>query len=257
MTNPAAIVKKNAGLFVLGAVVFVATALAAAPATFIPLFADFERSNISYSGVSGTIWNGSFRKLAVSGAPVGDVHFRLSPLSLLTLSPHLDLRSEGGALRGAGAVLFGFGRASVSNADIDIDLGPFAKRGILGEPVTGAARMKIDRIAVSKSGCKAAQAELWTDVLNGPAKKFRGPDMPMEGDIRCDGPDMVIALAGENGNGSAEIEIRIRPDMTYELAATARPAQEDVASALLFFGFEENGDELIYGSAGVLRGAGS
>lgn len=249
---------RNGFLIAIGAAAFTATCAMAAPASFMSLALDNSRSNIAYRTVEGTIWNGKFTGLSVDGALAGDVEYTLSALSLLTLSPQFHLKSAGGAVRGVGVVRFGGGaRIAITGADFDIDLGPFARQGVLGMPVQGEAQIKLDNVRIAKSGCRRAEGEIWTNVLEAPAKQYRMEGFPMSGDVKCDGADLVIALSGGGATGDAEMAIRVSPDLTYHITATARPTKEDVASALRYFGFEDSDGELVYGSAGVLRGAGT
>lgn len=248
----------NILLAAIGAAAFFIALIAAAPASIAPAVLGPDGQNLSYANIEGTIWRGKISSASASGVAIGDISYRLAPLSLAALSPGLRVTTNGGAVRGEGRVAAGPGRKlTISDAEFDIDLGPFARRGILGEPVDGIARISVRRILLTRAGCREADAAIWTNVLNGPAKRFQGSSFPMAGDIQCAGNNLVIALAGESGDGAAELEIRLAPDLTYEWAVTVRPMEDSVASALKVFGFEDADGSLVYGSAGVLRGVGS
>lgn len=251
-------VKANALLIALGAAVFVATLVAQAPASIIPALINLEGRGVGFTSVDGTIWRGRIENLTYKNAPIGDVDYRFSPLSILFLSPRLEVSSTGGAVRGKAAVRVGLGRRlEIDNTALDIDVAPFADRGIMGRPVQGVAQITVARIAISASGCRAADARLWTDVLDEPVQRFRGADFPMTGNVRCDGDDLIASMAGQNVDGLAQMTLRVRPNFSYELTARAEVAEEELASALRFFGFEEDGDALVYGSVGMLRGVGT
>lgn len=249
--------KANALFISLGAAVFVATLVAQAPASIIPAAVNLENRGVGFTNVEGTIWNGRIENLTVRNTPVGDVSYRLSALSLLFLSPKVEILSTGGAVRGKATVSVGLGRKlNIADTALDIDLGPFAQRGIMGRPVQGVAQITISEIAVNASGCQAADARLWTDVLNEPAQRFRGADFPMAGEVRCEGDHLVASMVGQNVDGWAEMALRVRPNFSYELSARAEVAHEELITALRFFGFEDEGDALVYGSTGVFRGVG-
>ena len=251
-------IRKNGHLIAIGVAAFVCTLVALAPASVIPALANMESRGVAFSNVEGTIWKGRIDNLTARGVLIGDVDFELSPLSLLALSPRIGASIRGGAVRGNASVTASVTRRlQISDTVLDIDLGPFAQRGILGSPVVGRAEVTVAEIVVTPAGCARSEASLWTDVLNAPARRFRGTDFPMMGDVRCDGADLIAFMSGESADGSAELELRVRPDFSYELAARARVADENLASALKVFGFEDQGGALIYGSAGVLRGVGS
>lgn len=250
--------KSNVLLIALGAVAFAATIVALMPASAVSSLMNVESRGLAYSNIQGTIWKGRIESLTARGVLIGDVDYELSALSLLSLSPKVDASMRGGAVRGDASVKANLARRiEISNTVLDIDLGPFAQQGILGSPVVGRAEVTVSGIVITPAGCVRSDAGLWTDVLNAPARRFRGTDFPMAGAVRCDGADLVAGMAGESADGSAELELRVRPDFSYELAARARLADPNLASALRVFGFEDEGGSLIYGSAGVLRGVGS
>ena len=258
MTSVLRHIKANAPLIALGAAVFAATLVAQAPASIIPALINVEERGVGFTSVDGTLWRGRIENLTYRNAPIGDVSYRLSPLSLLFLSPRLEATSTGGAVRGKASVRVGLGRRlEIEDTALDIDLGPFAERGIMGRPVEGVAQITVAKIAVSAAGCRAADARLWTDVLDEPVQRFRGADFPMTGNVRCDGDDLIASMAGRNADGLAQMTLRVRPNFSYELTARAEVAEEELASALRFFGFEDENGALVYGSAGMLRGVGT
>lgn len=258
MNSVFAHMKANALLIALGATAFVLTLIAQAPASLIPVLINLESRGVGFTDINGTVWNGRIENLTYRNTPIGDVRFNLSALSLLALSPQLEVSSTGGAVRGKASVRAGLGRRlEVSDTAFDIDLGPFAPKGIMGRPVQGVAQITIVKISLSSAGCQVADARLWTDVLDEPSQRFRGTDFPMAGTVRCEGDDLIASMAGQNADGLAEMALRVRPNFSYELTARAKVAEEEVNSALKFFGFEDEGDALVYGSAGVLRGVGT
>lgn len=258
MKSAASILKRHGVLAALGVTTFIATCVAAAPASLLTAVASQARADISYHSIEGTIWRGKISKLTGGGALIGDIEFRISPFSLLSLSPRAQVKSANGAVRGEGVIAIGTGkRIAVSDADFEIDLGPFAQRGVLGMPVKGEARVRIADVRLSQRGCLRAEGDVWTNVLEAPARQYQTSGFPLSGAVSCDGDDFVLALAGEGGDGAAEMAIRLTPDFTYELTASVLPAEDNVATTLRFFGFEDNDGALIYGSAGVLRGVGS
>ena len=251
-------IRRNGFLIALGAAAFFACLVAAAPASIVPALINLDHRQVAYSSVEGSVWDGEIRNLTVSGVAIGDVTYRFSPVSLLSLAPRIDVAVRDGAVRGKGVMRVGFGpRVELADTAVDIDLAPFARRGIMGAPVEGMAQVSVSRLVLTRAGCQEAEARLWTDVLDAPVRRFRGADFPMAGAARCSGDDLVAVLSGDNADGSVELELRVRPDLSYELAATARLEEEELASALKVFGFEDSNGALVYGSAGVLRGVGS
>lgn len=259
MTEKQLLLQRTKLLLAVAALVFVSTLIMTAPASFLSLFVDFEKNRISYSDIQGRVWKGEIKDASVAGAPLGDVAFQISPLSLLRFSPVVSLSATDGAIEGAGRISARPGQAlTLRDVSADIQLAAVAPRGVFGEPAFGLAKVQIERVSLTRNeGCIAADGTLWTDVLDAPAKRFDLPALPMSGGFTCDEGDLVINLAGDNNRAGAEIVVRIDRTFAYEISATARPAEESVASALRIFGFEDEGGVLVYGSTGVFRGAGS
>lgn len=250
--------RKNLVPVLIGVLAFLAALIALAPASILMRMAAAKLPAFSSTGAAGTVWRGALRDVSANGVYYGDIAYRVDPLSLLSAFPKIRLSARGGAVDGAGVIRVGLhGRVVVADAELAADLAPFAQRGIMGEPVSGAARLTIAALDLSPRGCRRAMGEVWTDVLSGPARRFDGAGFDMRGDIACDGDDFVAALAGAGEEGAAQLSLRVRPDLTYVIDAEARPVQDQVAVALRFFGFEDQGGALVYGSAGVLTGAGS
>ncbi|MEM9495947.1 MAG: type II secretion system protein N [Pseudomonadota bacterium] len=246
-------------LGVIGAAVFVATLIASAPASLIAPALASSGGRVHYAGIEGTIWRGRILGAQVEHVSLGDVAFRLSPLSLVTLSPRATVDLAGGAVVGDADVAVGFGRrVHVRDAKLAFDLARLARRGILGEAVTGRADLTVRDLMFGADGCVRADADIWTDVLSAQARRYgQGDEFPMVGAAACDGARLALSMNGEGDAGAAALEISVAPDYTYEISATAQPVGDDIVAALLYFGFENDNGALIYGSTGVLSGAGS
>ncbi len=258
MASETATSKSLTAPILLGALIFLATVVASIPASAVSIAANKRGGALSYAAARGTIWNGEFRSASAAGVPLGDVKFQLSPLSLLRFSPKATL-SMNGAVSGEGAIAVGPGaRLALRNVKADIDLGAAAPRGLLGEPAAGRARLDIERLDLSRAkGCVQAAGDLWTDALDAPAKRYDLPSLPLSGGVACDDGKLVIALSGENARTAASIRLVLDRNLTYEATATARPSEESVASALRYYGFEDDNGAMTYGTVGVLTGAGS
>ncbi|MEX6634223.1 type II secretion system protein N [Hyphococcus lacteus] len=241
------------------AIVFFVSMAALLPASVVALFINFDSQNISYSGTKGTVWAGTLEGLNTSGASLGDVSYKLSPLSILGLSPKFDITARNGTIVGEGKVAFSISQTiTVTDLIADFDLGALAPQGVLGAPTQGIARIEATKISLApKRGCIAANGTIWTNVLNAPARRYNMPALPMSGDVKCDGEILVVTLMGENPRAGANMELRVDRSLSYELSATASSSENDINTALRVLGFEDANGELVYGSAGIFRSAGS
>lgn len=250
--------RRFAGLAVAGGVVAVATLAASAPASLMAPMLASSAANISFAKIEGTIWRGEIGRLTVNGTKVGDVSFRIDPLSVVALSPRLALRSQGGAINGKAMVTLKPGGVQVDDLVADIQVAGVAPRGLLGEPAIGVARINAQILSFSRTqGCRAANGDVWTDVLDAPARRYGLAALPLSGPVACDGEDLTIKLTGANPDAEVDVSLRLDARFSYEFSAKVGLAQRDMAPAFRLFGFEDEGDRLIYGSTGVLRSAGS
>ncbi|WDI31241.1 type II secretion system protein N [Hyphococcus flavus] len=243
----------------LGVLSFLVTVLSQIPASVFAMFVDEDRTGLAYSNVTGTIWNGAIERLSINGVLIGQVNFKMSPISIAMLSPRVRLSARDGAVLGKGAVSVGFGsRVSFSDVHAQIDLNAVAPTGILGRPAQGIAEVSIDRLTFSqRHGCQNAQGSVWTNVLNAPARRYELPDLPLSGDMQCEEQALLVAVSGNNDRAGVDLLVRVQPDLTYEVSAVARPSEAELASALRLFGFEGDADTMTYGAAGVFKGPGT
>jgi len=101
--------ERNLGRFTTGLVLaafFIVVIIVKAPASVLGRALPAER--LQTEGFSGSLWRGSLRNvlLALDGQylALGEAHWRLHPLSLLTLSPALTLNTQWGRQRIEGVV---------------------------------------------------------------------------------------------------------------------------------------------------------
>ena len=79
-------------------VLFLACVIAAAPARLLELL--LPTDTVIMRGYTGTLWRGAASRCLVAAGPgyihLGEVHWSLAPLSLLSLSPSVDIESSWG-----------------------------------------------------------------------------------------------------------------------------------------------------------------
>ncbi|WP_425408609.1 type II secretion system protein N [Hyphococcus sp.] len=251
--------KNQCWLGALGLLSFFITACVVAPASMLAKLVDVENRNVAFAAIEGTLWRGSIANLSINNISLGNVDFQLAPLSLLTLSPRITLNAEGGDVFGSGVISYApSAKYFASNVNAQINLGATATSGVLGQPVEGSAELFVEQYVFTESkGCIKAAGAVWTDVLNAPSKRYDLPELPLSGELHCEEGATIIKLSGENVRAGTDVLVRIFPNLTYEVTAKATPSEAEVASALRYFGFEDQNGALIYGAAGVFKGPGS
>lgn len=238
--------------------VFALVLIAQLPATIATSLIARVDPRFTYGEASGTLWRGNIADAGFNGISLGDIEYKVSPLSLLTLGVAAETSLSGGAITGDGNFRISMAQQlSIRDASFDVDLARVANKGLLGEPVRGGARISASSFHYSRAGCKNGQGKVWTNAINGTVARFNGAAMPLAGPIGCDEGNLQIALSGSSADGTADVKISVRPDFTYEVTATVKPLRDDVSSALILIGFEAQNGTLTYGSAGALKGPGS
>ncbi|MEM8936326.1 MAG: type II secretion system protein N [Pseudomonadota bacterium] len=238
---------------------FLVTAIANAPASLLSPILERGDPLITYERLDGTVWAGELKHLWVEDQYFGTINFRLSPLKLVLGRFEARVRAEGGVGTGEGNIGVGaLGQTfRVSDARVVFDLSAVRNYTMFGIPYQGEVRASIKRFVVSREGCRIARSEVWTDMLNAPAIEFLGNALPLEGAAACDGADVALSLTGENASGTAQITIKVTPQLSYEFVAAIDPVEQDLEAQLPLVGFEARGAQFVYDAYGELKGMGS
>lgn len=250
--------KSATPLILLGAAAFVTTILTNLPASLVPMLAGFDRLGVGWRKAEGSLWRGRIEGVVYRGAPLGEVSFRVRPLSLLTGTLAANLFFRGGALEGQTRAAAGLGgRLAFEDADLVFNLAAARRYLFLGAPLEGSARVVLDELVLMRGGCRAAAGEISTDVLARRARRMGGQGFMLAGTASCENREIVLALSGRGAEGEAALTMRVRPDYTYALEAAVEPAREDLGQALETFGFARKDGVLTYGSTGAILTAGT
>ncbi len=242
-------------LLIVFTAVFTVALIASLPASMIGLA--LGGTGVSYQKIEGTIWRGVVRNAGAQGIYIGDIDYRINPLRLLTGAAGAKLQFNGGAVDGDLNVTAGLGGLSVANSELTAQLSVIKRYRLMGAPFSGRAVVSMDRLRLTKNGCRRGEGALWTDALNAPAKQFDRSGVELQGPVRCEDNDLVLALAGVSDDGNLDILIRIKPDLRYDMTVTVAGAAPETRDTLKAFGFEEANGALVLGSIGVLQGVGS
>jgi hypothetical protein len=236
---------------------FIAAALAFAPASVGSWLIKRSSPLTEIAGAEGTLWKGRLTGVTHGGVLIGDVDYRLAALPLLIGKAEIDVTSAGGALLGRGRVSLSPGGADFRDVDAAFNLGAIRQYTFFGVRYQGEARLKADRLKLSRKVCLAEAATVSTSAFEALTQRWSAEPFPLEGAIACEAGAMIATLDGASADGKASIGLTVRPDYTYAVRIAAEPKRQDVSQALQFFGFENKGDRLSYEAAGVLKGLSS
>ena len=118
-------------------------------------------------GVQGTLWRGqATRVLVASGSGylhLGEIEWRLRPLSLLLFSPQLDLDSRWGLQRFTGSVFLGAGDViELENVDALLDAGLLREYAPL--ELVGSVSVQLQQLTIEAGMTRAGAGRLvWQD----------------------------------------------------------------------------------------------
>jgi hypothetical protein len=246
-------------MLLVGAAAFFVTGLVFAPASLIKLALENLGVPVAYERVDGTLWHGRIKHFTVGDQFHGDATFAVKPLHLLMGRLVANIAVKGEAGEGGGRVAMGImGRSlRVDNAEIVFDLKSIGQYTFFGLPYQGELRASVSRMAWDKSGCRIAEAEIWTNFLDAPLRQFVGEGMDLTGAAKCDGEKLKISLNGANSEGAIDVDVALSADLTYELLALVEAKDKALENNLMGLGFEDNGSRLVYDAIGAIKGLGS
>jgi len=115
------------------------------------------------TGVQGSVWRGTAKgaqlDLKHSTLGLGELHWRLSPWSLLLLSPCMDIEANNGGQLISGKVCRGIaGTTRLSNINIEAPITPLSE--YIGMPVSGFGSLQIAEARLDGSSVEKLDARL-------------------------------------------------------------------------------------------------
>lgn len=246
-------------LLLVGVLTFIVGGFALAPASLMAPALSGAAAPIDYERLEGRLWDGKIVRLNVGEHFLGDVTFSVSPFQAITGRLRAHVVASGGDGAGSGVISYGlFGRSlRIADAEIAFDLASVRRYSIFGLPYQGDLRASVGEIVWTSKGCRIAEAEVWTDLLDASSRQLVGEGMELAGSAACDGERLALMLRGENSEGRTQVALSLAPDLTYQLAASVAPRRPELQENLKRLGFEDNGDALVYDAIGAIKGLGS
>lgn len=243
----------------IGITLFVVFSLARLPLSLVLSLSGAQEQGLTWSGVEGTLWDGTLSGVAFDGYPVGRVEQRTSLLALFSGRISSELRLSGAALNGEGRITLSPGKAVLRDTALLIDLGAYGIVDAFGASMRGMMRLETDRLALSAERCETGQVSLWTDTLTYSARAYGGNGFPLSGVAQCtDNGALTVSLDGaaQQGPEAAQLTATIQPSLDFLAEVTARGLAGEAADGLLLYGFEQRGDGLVLIQRGNLLDAG-
>ncbi|MEM5517705.1 type II secretion system protein N [Henriciella sp. AS95] len=233
-------------LVVLGALVWFA-------ASRVPLGMVLTRLPLNDMGVEwtqseGTVWDGRMSGVYINGQPVGDVDVALRPVSLLSLSPTMEVQWGGAGGRGAGVVTVK-GSGDISASDVRVEQNISALESLTNEirSIGGILRINGGSVEIVDNVCVSASGNVQTDALTRAAQQFGRQFSTLTGTITCEEGAFNIAMNGDSPDGDV-LDFKAIADLNgnSRIDVTAETESDDIETLLARGGFTKSGDVWTY-----------
>ncbi|GGD00162.1 type II secretion system protein N [Aquisalinus flavus] len=229
-----------------GIALFVVLAVARLPLSLALDISGVRAQGVDWAAAGGTVWQGTIAGVSLDGYPIGTVTQRTRFLPLLTGRVFSEIEIAGRPVNGEGRVSLAGERVTLSDAAFLVDLSAYNVVDAFGAPLRGTVRLETDNLQLRGERCQSGVVSLWTDSLSYSARSWGGEGFPLAGTATC-GDDGVLrlALSGEGNGQTVAITGTLDPTLDYLAEVTAGGLEEDVATALTLYGFEQTGDDLV------------
>ena len=210
--------------------------LATLPLSFVLRTLDLPAQGLSYSRVSGTVWNGEIAGLSWRGNDLGGAKIALRPLAILLARFGANVEFDGsGVVTGGGHVAVTPWGVIVDNLSVSAEV---ANLPVL-LPLSGQIAVDIVHADIRANGCRQIEGAAKTDALmHRPAGlAWQGPELT--GPIQCRGGAVVIPLRGGAEGQAIAVAMTLGPDGSFGIRVEARATDPAVASVLSAIGFVE------------------
>jgi len=242
--------------FLLAILTYLLFLIAYTPASLVTGYAQsLSNKQVSFAGVSGTLFEGKAEQLTVQGMQVSNVEWQLSPWSLLLLKAKLDVK--GGALRNSNEVylkgsvntsLLNPQKFSMHNASVFVPTKTLLSQFKLPVFVTASGRFRVD---VDKlyfdQGCSELSGQgNWLNAAINVNKK----DIDFgtfEAKLSCNTPAFAVQIMPDNklaldANLSIDLQGNYKINGKYAISDDL-PAE--IQEAARFFGKPQGNGEYI------------
>jgi general secretion pathway protein N len=242
-------------LIALGVGAFVIFALVTLPASIV--LSRLSSTDVSTSGVSGSIWNGKAQVLQVRGMNVGSVAWNLHVLPLFTLHLNADVKVTrvDGFAQTALSVGPG-GKVTLKGLTASLPLIAVNNPQLAGW--TGQLNAKFARLTLEKGWPTEVDGSLdAVDVTGPPRKPANVGSYRVVFDPAASTAEMLQGAISDGGNGPLQINgtVRLKADRSYEIDAlvAAKPnTPQNLARALEFLGPPDPQGRRQFSMAGAL-----
>ncbi|AMO58287.1 hypothetical protein GZ77_21400 [Endozoicomonas montiporae] len=243
-------IKKIPGLTFTGLLAWAFFLLVNLPAAFVYQMAPVPR-NVSASNITGTVWSGQVGEVTFNNITLTSVNWDIKPSALLGRALEADitvgdLQSPVSAETTVRATL-----SDVSLKDTTLDVtaqwlqSQFPMPDFVIVDVLGNINLDVQTLHVNRQGCQALDGlvALERSSLNSPFGDIRLGEAGAR--LNCEAGTLTALVNQSSSDISTEGEFTLRPNMSFNLAATLTPGEDmpgQLRQGLDFLGQPEGDD---------------
>lgn len=219
------------------------------PVAFIVEQSGVARQGVSWTRVSGTLWQGQVRDLNIAGQPLGNVRFQLKPLALLDLRMSYAVDISGAAVNGKGELSAGLdGTLQAANVLIDVNVQRLARLDsrLRQAPSELSLTLRAAEIGADFS-CLAADGGLQTNILSAVGERWSWNGPGLQGQVNCASAAFLIDMQG--ASATDQIRARGKFDLSsglYDLTAEVQTSDPNVEMGLRALTFTDRSGVYTY-----------
>lgn len=186
-----------------------------------------KRLDVVAAESAGTIWGGVMSDVELSGVPVGEVNYRLSPFGLRFewATSESNIRSQGVANLNLD------GSATLSG----VTLTAFLDRLLTSLSISGRLDASMNSATVQDGVCRTADG---TITVRGTLGILDRPRVDLSGSLVCDNSVFVALLTGSLGPYATDVDMRSADPRRADVLVVLSDVPEDVGNVLTTFGFQ-------------------
>ena len=189
---------------------------------------------VAYTNASGTLWRGQLEGLHINAVRAGDVRLSVSALHFFLLRAGVSWSVEGLDMAGEGSAWQSLLGGTGLQADrLEVSAGAM----LPWLPIFGTVEVSDLDLVMARSGCQRAAGQVTTDVLERSERtlNWRGPRLT--GSVECQGSDLVLSIAGEDGSAGITARAALKPDGSFQQDIAVRTEDSEIGLGLMTFGF--------------------
>jgi general secretion pathway protein N len=206
-----------------------------------------SQSGLTATAISGTLWRGDITGLSLGTHPLGDIHLKANPLSLLRLGYGGKAHIAPGAAKGQGKFLLQSGPALMAeDIAIIIDLAKLGYRDPNGRPLRGQLSLDVSKLHLQQKknqfSCKEIEGRITSDALS-ILGQYYNKELPiLRGTLNCEQGQVVLAIAGQNQIVTIDITAEINANLDYMANIIVETDDSEMQSLLALYGFNSDGN---------------